>query len=401
MGIIPSWKPRAPQHTFELALPGEVPAILADEQRVERALALLIEHAVKMTPRGSTIRVDVRPRHDEVVVSVRQRARAVAVQQLGLLFEPFARLDGCEDVVVGGGLGMPLARAIVQAHGGRIWAELPDGNPGMTVYAAWPLVPPPRPSVPQPLLTPAMAESTGPVPERLPLTRARQVVLLAVADNRLANYLRANLEAEQFRAVVATESTEVFRLLELEEPDLTLVDAELAGLGEQEGLHRLRARAHMPVILLARRHDPLECARALNQGASDYLARPFSIEELVARVRAALRTSVAASHAPVEEPIFTCDDLTIDYAQRLVTVAGRPVSLSKTEFKLLRALAHHAGMVLSHETLLERVWGPAYAHEVEFVWVYIRRLRRKIEPDPAHPRYIQTVPGVGYRLVRV
>ncbi|MGZ3603190.1 MAG: winged helix-turn-helix domain-containing protein, partial [Ktedonobacterales bacterium] len=133
----------------------------------------------------------------------------------------------------------------------------------------------------------------------------------------------------------------------------------------------------------------------------DYIVKPFSIEELLARVRVVLRTRQASARATEQEPVFQSGELTVDFAQRIVSVSGQPVSLSKTEFKLLRVLAQHAGMVLSHEVLLERVWGAAYSQEIEFVWVYIRRLRRKIEPDPANPCYILTVPGVGYRLARL
>jgi DNA-binding response OmpR family regulator len=407
MNIIPAWKPRAPRHTFELALPGELPTIVADEQRVEQALSLLLEHAVKMMPRGGTIRVSVRPRHDEIVVSVRQQMRAVAESQLDQIFAPFARLEGCEEVVVGGGLGLALARAIVEAHGGRAWAERLERPPGLLTCAAWPLVPPPvagralAPAAEAATPEAATPEAATPARDHLPLARSRQVVLVAVADAHLGRYLRANLEAERFRAVAAADAGEVRRLIDLEEPDLVLLEADLSGMDGVDGVRLLRSRAHVPIVVLARRHDPLECAAALNQGASDYLARPFSVEELVARVRVALRAAVTtASPAAAEEPIFASGDLCIDFGQRSVSVAGSPVSLSKTEFKLLRALAHSAGKVLSHEALLERVWGPGYAHEVEFIWVYIRRLRRKIEPDPARPRYIQTVPGVGYRLVR-
>jgi DNA-binding response OmpR family regulator len=401
MNVIPAWKPRAPHHIFELALSGQAPAIIADEDRVERVLNVLLEHAVRMSPRGGTIRVSVRPRHEEVVVSVRQQGRSVPVEQFDRLFSPCARLEGCEDVVIDGGLGLTLACAIVEAHGGRIWAELPDGLPGLIVFAAWPLVPSRKPhptAAAAPAADPPALAATP--SDRLPLDRARQVILIAIADAHLARYLRANLEAERFRALVMPETNELYRQIDLEEPDLVLVDAELPGIAAPEDLQRLRAHARAPVIVLASRHDPVECARALNQGASDYLARPFSIEELIARMRAALRGAPATSRQSTQEPTFMSGDLSIDFTQHAVTVEGRPIALSKTEFKLLRALAQHAGMVLSHEALLERVWGPAYQREVEFIWVYIRRLRRKIEPDPAHPRYILTVPGVGYRLVR-
>jgi DNA-binding response OmpR family regulator len=306
--------------------------------------------------------------------------------------------------VVGGGLGLALARACAEVHGGRVWAEPSEGAPGLTLLAAFPLVPPGRMlggHTPQQVSPPsAPIEAIPPLRERLPVARAHQVVLVAHADPPLARYLRANLEEQHFHAPMASDLAEVWRLIELEEPDLILVESDLPGLGGADALQRLRTQARVPIIALARRHEARECARALNQGASDYIAQPFSTEELVARVRAALRATPPSSQTEQPEPFFQSGDLAIDYAQRAVSVAGQPISLSKTEFKLLRTLAHHAGMVLPHEALLERVWGPGYQHEVEFVWVYIRRLRRKIEPDPAHPRFILTVPGVGYRLVR-
>jgi len=135
-------------------------------------------------------------------------------------------------------------------------------------------------------------------------------------------------------------------------------------------------------------------------GAADYLGKPFHIDELIARVRVALRRSQENTNQRTIGSSIHIGDLSIDLQQRLVMVAGSPVSLSKTEFRLLRVLGQHAGMVMSHDILLERVWGPGYSQEVAFVWVYIRRLRRKLEPDPAHPRYILTVPGVGYRLAK-
>jgi DNA-binding response OmpR family regulator len=144
-----------------------------------------------------------------------------------------------------------------------------------------------------------------------------------------------------------------------------------------------------------------ECVRSLDEGAADYVTKPFNVQELLARIRAVLRTSVRADAGVPPEPEFRSGDLTIDFSQRLVSVAGAPVQLSRTEYKLLRALAQQAGRVLSHDTLLERVWGPGYGGEVEFLWVYVRRLRRKLEPDPKSPRYILTIPGVGYRLAQL
>jgi two-component system KDP operon response regulator KdpE len=136
----------------------------------------------------------------------------------------------------------------------------------------------------------------------------------------------------------------------------------------------------------------------LDAGASDYIPRPFNIEELMARLRAALRVVQASSDATARSGIVVLGKLEIDLAHQQVRENERPIALSRTEYRLLKTLAQHPGMVVSHTHLLERVWGAGYGQETEFLWVYIRRLRRKIEPDPAHPRYILTAPGVGYQL---
>jgi DNA-binding response OmpR family regulator len=227
------------------------------------------------------------------------------------------------------------------------------------------------------------------------------VVLVADGDVRMARYLRANLEAQRYRVVVARDLEDIYRHIDLEEPDLLLLDSTLPGLETSEALQRLGSYASAPLILLAPHADPLTCARALDLGVADYVAKPFSVEELLARLRAALRKREGQSRASSHETTFTSGELQIDFSLHQVMVNGKVVQLSKTEFKLLRTLAQHAGMVLAHEVLLERVWGPGYGREVDFVWVYIRRLRRKIEPNPSQPRYILTVPGIGYRLARI
>ncbi|HEX8032434.1 MAG TPA: winged helix-turn-helix domain-containing protein [Ktedonobacterales bacterium] len=411
MSIMPGWKPRAPHHSFELAVPGITPAITADAARVEQALDLLLEAAVKLSPDGGPIRVSVRPRGDEVEVSVRTFGYTARPADLQRLFEPFYRLAELPEVQVRGGLGLPLARAILQAHKGRLHAESPASGQGLLLIASWPLLP----------ITVARLDSqdtqggdsdahaasgesamSGSLAgTRLIAPRAKPVVLVHDGDPRMVRYLRANLEAQHYRPVIAREIGEARQLIDLEEPDLILLDAASAGTDASSVLRQICESTGAPIIVLARRHEPDECARLLDLGAVDYIVKPFSIEELLARVRVVLRTRQASARASAQEPVFQSGELTVDFAQRIVSVSGQPVSLSKTEFKLLRVLAQHAGMVLSHEVLLERVWGAAYSQEIEFVWVYIRRLRRKIEPDPANPCYILTVPGVGYRLVRL
>ncbi|HET9110858.1 MAG TPA: response regulator transcription factor, partial [Ktedonobacterales bacterium] len=231
------------------------------------------------------------------------------------------------------------------------------------------------------------------------LARARRVVVVAHADARMGRYLRANLEAAEFSAKSATTLGAALKLIELEEPDLVLLDLALPDDQEREPLARALARTTAPIIALGLGADPSACVWALDAGAADYIAQPLSVEETLARIRRTLRPRQGHS-ADVRQRVITCGDLVIDDTQRLVTVSGAPAPLSKTEYRLLRTLAQNLGKTLSHEALLAQVWGPAYSAEIEFIWVYIRRLRRKIEPDPACPRYILTVPGVGYRLAQ-
>ncbi|MGH2518084.1 MAG: winged helix-turn-helix domain-containing protein, partial [Ktedonobacterales bacterium] len=383
----------APNHSFELAMPGEVPPITGDEERCARALHFIIEAAVRLAPAGGTVRADIRPHADEVVISVRQSGQTLAPEALVHFFEPFSRHTAAPEIG-GGGLGLALVAAIVAAHGGRTWAEAPASGPGSVICLALPYVPPCSVSAePEAPALPAFA-SAAPVSQ----PRLKPAVLILDGEVRMQRYLRANLDAQQYRPYVASDLADAERQIDLEDPDVILLDTRFGGEPFLDTLRHLLEYAVAPVLVLARGHDPVECARALDLGAVDYLARPLSLDELLARLRVALRTRAALARTQAIEPVFEHSGLRVDFEQRAVTVDGKPAALSKTEFKLLRALAQHPTMVLSHEVLLERVWGPGYSNEVEFVWVYVRRLRRKIEPDPSHPRYILTVPGVGYRL---
>ncbi len=403
MGLLATWKPRAPRHTLELAVPGHTPTIVCDEQRLVTALDLLLQFLIRLAPDGAAIRVSVRSEDSGVRITLRQRGKALPAEALPHLFEAFSGIPGVETVSVGGDLGLPLAQAIIVAHGGEAHAEaLPDG-PGLMLSATLPLFPPTLPVRMEDSPTGTgdrepMGAASGMAP--LPVERAHRVVLVVEPEARLSRYLRANLEAQRFRALACGALNDALHTIELEEPDLILLGGGANGASLLEQYRRIRDETAAPTILLARKGDPLECAHALDMGAADYLAAPFSLEELLARIRSALRGADAAARLSAPEPVFTFGELTVDFAQHCVTVSGRTVTLSKTEYKLLRVLAQHPGMVLSHEVLLERVWGPGYSSEVEFVWVYVRRLRRKIEPDPRKPRYILTVPGVGYRLAR-
>jgi two-component system KDP operon response regulator KdpE len=183
------------------------------------------------------------------------------------------------------------------------------------------------------------------------------------------------------------------------QPDLVLLDLGLPGMDGLEVIAQTRERTSTPIIVLSVRGSERDKVRALEQGADDYLTKPFGVDELLARVRVALRH--AARGAGARDAVFRSGDLAIDLERRRVTVDEREVPLTPTEYALLTALADQAGRVLTDRALLRRVWGPEYGDESHYLHVYMARLRKKLEPDPAHPRYLRTDPGVGYRLLEL
>jgi DNA-binding response OmpR family regulator len=179
--------------------------------------------------------------------------------------------------------------------------------------------------------------------------------------------------------------------------DLIILDIMMPGPDGFEVCRTIRRQSGVPIIMLSARGQEKDIVRALDLGADDYLTKPFGVEEMLARVRAALRRTPQTGVA--SRPPLVVEDLEIDFAARCVAVHGREVQLTPTEYNLLVHLAINAGRVITHQALLQAVWGPEYSDETEYVWVYIRRLRCKIEPDPGNPRYILTQPGVGYCFV--
>jgi len=182
-------------------------------------------------------------------------------------------------------------------------------------------------------------------------------------------------------------------------PDLVILDIKLPTIDGQEICRRIREWSQVPIIMLSASDEERVKVNCLRLGADDYLVKPFSIHELIARIEAVLRRTRAID-LPSEEPGFTIGDLEINFAERRVTVSGTPVSLTPTEYNLLHQLVAHRGRVLTHEMLLRLVWGPEYDVEKEYVRVFVNRIRQKIGDSPANPRYISTQPGVGYMFLK-
>lgn len=220
-------------------------------------------------------------------------------------------------------------------------------------------------------------------------------ILVVDDEPRYVRWITVNLQASGYRVLTATDGLQAVERTAAEQPDLVLLDIGLPGLDGLEACRQIREFSTVPIIMLTARAAEADKVAGLDAGADDYLAKPFGPPELLARVRAALRR-VRYHEAPAWEPILRHDDLSIDFARCEVSWAGAPVSLTPTEYRLLAYLARRAGRVVLPEEVLAAVWGPEYREETQHVRLYVSRLRRKIEPDPEHPRYVLTKSGIGY-----
>jgi two-component system KDP operon response regulator KdpE len=219
-------------------------------------------------------------------------------------------------------------------------------------------------------------------------------VLVVDDEPQIRRVLRTTLTSQGYAVIEARSGDEALEVIRGEQVDLILLDLNMPGRSGIEVCREIRASGDVPIIMLTVRNTERDKVQALDAGADDYVVKPFGSEELMARIRAALRRV-----APAEAlPSFASNDLSIDFDKRLVTVKGQPVRLTPKEFDLLRYLVSNQGRALPHRRLLQAVWGPDYGDETEYLRVFINQLRKKIEPDPHNPRYIHTEPWVGYRF---
>jgi DNA-binding response OmpR family regulator/signal transduction histidine kinase len=402
--IVERWQKNDPHHHFTLTIPDAVPVVVCDAARLEQTMHALLNNAVKYSSDGSTITVCLDRNELEVRMSIADEGIGIEPEHLDHIFDRFYRVQQ-EGTPGGSGLGLAVARTTIEAHGGKIWADSPGRDLGTTIYFTLPYVPRNATTIP------AQAANTSSITGTLvqpsvrttgPLRQSqRWQVLVGEGDARMLRYLRANLEEHHYHVQTVSNGTQFLRQLDLEDFDLIMLSTRMVDVSGIELLRRLREFSQTPVIMLCDDCDEDERVQLFDLGSDDLVVKPFGMKELLARMRALLRRQPTLPEQATSQAIFTTGDLTIDYAQHQVLLRERPVHLSKREYKLLSTLARNVGMVLTHEVLLERVWGPEYDREVGFIWVYISRLRRKIEADPRNPRYILTIPDVGYKLAKL
>ena len=221
-------------------------------------------------------------------------------------------------------------------------------------------------------------------------------ILLVDDEIEIVRALQRSLAAHGFDVFTANSGEEALEAISHYRPDLMVLDLGLPGISGLEVARKVRAQSNLPIIVLSVKDTERDKVLALDLGADDYVSKPFGMDEVLARIRVALRHSAQIESGT--EPIFTAGPLKIDFAQRRVEVNGQEVILTPTEYDLLKALVKNSGKIMTRHMLLSQVWGTGYGTEAHYLHVYVGQLRRKIEPDPAHPRFILTISGVGYRF---
>jgi two-component system, OmpR family, KDP operon response regulator KdpE len=228
------------------------------------------------------------------------------------------------------------------------------------------------------------------------MSQAPPVILVIEDEAPIRRFLKATLESNGYELWEAGSGQAGLALAIQQRPDVILLDLGLPDMDGLEITRRLRAWSDVPIIVVSARGQEQDKVTALDEGANDYLTKPFNVGELLARIRVALR--LQARTLTPSEPLVCIGDLAIDLARRQVLLGGNEVHLTPIEYNLLTTLARHAGRVMTHRQLLHEVWGPNYTAETQYLRIYMGHLRHKLEADPARPRYLLTEPGVGYRL---
>ena len=376
----------------EVDLNPDLPQVAADRQRTLQVLDRLLSNAAGHSPEGSVITVSARRENSHVAVCVTDRGQDMLSQPLPLLFRRPSPVEGGGESLTGGeALGLAVCRGIVEAHGGRIWVENDGPGLGSKCIFTLPVAEEAAPG----RAAPAGLSSDG--DRRNPRGKGR--VLVVEDDPQALWHIRHTLTEAGYTPVATWDPEEVERLIATERPHLVLLDSALTGVDGSGLMQRISKATDAPVLLLSGRGATPErdLALAFESGADDYIAKPFSTTELVARVSAALRRRDAPEREP-HEGSFQLGDLAVDYDRRQVTVGDRVVALTDTEYRLLCELAVNVGKTLSREHLMRRVWSSREHGDSSVVRGYVRRLRKKLGENADKSSYIFNEPRVGYRL---
>ena len=379
------------RNTLNIDLSQDLPWVLADRMRIVQVINNLLANAARHSAETSFIHVTAVLEGLHVAVSVADEGMGVRAEHLPHLFRKFTRIEGDDrrNDLDGTGLGLAICKGIVEAHGGRIWAE--SDGPGQGARFTFTIPVADKPAI-DAVARPALRTTQTP-----PELEEEQVRILLVEDDPQAlRYARDILSRSGYVPVATVDPGEALLLLEDERPHLALLDLVLPGSDGIDLMKEILEKVDLPIIFLSAYGRDEVVAKALEMGAADYIVKPFSPTELVARIRAALRNRANS------EPLgpFHLGDLAIDYSGRSVTLAGSPVKLTSIEYRMLAELSANAGRTLTYEHLLQRVWRLEGPGDLRPMRTVVSSLRRKLGDEADNPTYISTEPRIGYRMAR-
>ncbi len=371
-------------HTVLIDLPPDLPRVMADRRRIVQVVNNLFANAARHAPASSPIRVAALRDGVHVAVSVSDEGKGIAPERLPKLFQKYTGAGDGGRELSGTGLGLAICKGLVEAHGGRIWAE--SGGPGRGARLTFTL----------PVAEEAAAGAAAAPSRAAPSRDARERTRILVVDDdpQVLRYVRDALMAAGYAPLVTGDHRELARILRSERPELVVLDLVLPETDGIELMETVPELADLPVIFISAYGRDETIVRAFEAGAADYIVKPFSTTELTARIRAALRRRA-------EPEAFVLGDLAIHYDERRVSVAGRPVELTASEFELLRVLSQGAGRVQDHETLLRRISGKQDDRDARnALRTLVKGVRQKLGESAGDPACILTERGVGYRMPR-
>ena len=364
------------RHRVEVELAKDLPMVEIDPVLFEQVLFNILDNAAKYAPRRlarSASRAGATTRF--IGLQILDEGDGIPPADLERIFDKFYRVQKGDHVRAGTGLGLAISRGFVEAMHGTIEAANRADRTGAAFTIRLPV--------------PATMQPAG----HRRMTAAPLKVLVVDDEPPIRKLLRMGLSTQGYEILEAANGKTALELLE-QKPDLVILDLGLPDIQGHELLRTMRARNEaVPIVVLSSRGDEAGKVQALDLGADDYVTKPFGLDELLARMRAALRHQLQV-HG--ERPIFRAGDLSVDLVRRIVKVRDKEVKLSPKEYDLLRVLVQHAGKVLTHKFLLGELWDDLT--DAQYLRVYVRQLRQKIEADPERPQYVLTETGIGYRL---
>lgn len=376
-------------HNLQISLPPDLPLVMADQRRIVQVLNNLLTNAVESSRDVATILVSAEREEFHVAISVTDAGKGVSEEQAQHLFRKFFHAQGDEggNANHGTGLGLAICRGIVEAHGGRIWVESEGLGFGSKFTFTLPIAERTDLILPGAILTGSGASAPDGVASS---------ILVVDDDPQTLRHVRDALSGTGYSVMVTGDPVEALQITRASHPDLAILDLVLPDGDGIELMQEMKATADIPVIFLSAYGQDQVIAQAFEAGAADYVSKPFSSTELVARIRAELRRA----SGPPANPTGTASsgDLEIDYDRREVRLAGVVLDLTSTEYGLMRELFAAEGLALSHKQLLRRVWQNFHSDDPRVVRTHIGRLRRKLGDAGANPTYVLTESRVGYRL---